>query len=51
MIMQTTFRNIFHEKIFEMLPTQNTLRYLPQRDQKSPGIKAIVYCKYKVVLL
>ena len=25
------------KKIFEVYPTQNILRYLPQRDQKTPS--------------
>ena len=28
---------LFVKKIFEMYPTQNVLRYLPQRDQNMPS--------------
>ena len=38
------YANVFKEidifmvkKIFEVYPTQNILRYLPQRDQKAPS--------------
>ena len=40
MIMQTLFRNVIFllvKRIFEILSTQNLLRYPPQCDQNTPG--------------
>ena len=40
MCMQTLFEKIislFVKKIFEMLPKQNVMRYLPKRNIKTPG--------------
>ena len=40
MVMKTFFLDftfLLLQQIFEMLPTQKLLRYLPQRDQNTPS--------------
>ena len=40
MILPMLWKNLIlllDKKLFEMFPTQNLLRYLPQRDQKKAG--------------